>query len=157
MNLNSNRSLISMLLPQCQEMRTLAWLVQADARLAVEDRDGQRFVRDVETLLAMAEQLANDLPFIVENLIGIAVSNLALEEVQNVVAEQAAMLSDADLKHLAHVIARIDMAGRLKASLAGERLSYLDVLQRMYTDDGHGDGRLTVDGLNWVHDLAQTI
>jgi hypothetical protein len=53
--------------------------------------------------------------------------------------------TDDQLRGLAHKIAAVETDWR--RGIESERLRFLDLLQRIYTDDGHGDGRLAFQGL----------
>jgi hypothetical protein len=57
------------------------------------------------------------------------------------------LLSDLDLQKLAHLLATPNRADEM-ISFAGERMLYADTIQRLYTDNGEGDGHLTSAGLS---------
>jgi len=59
------------------------------------------------------------------------------------------VLSEAQLRDLAHGIAAW-RNGTIAIDFAGERILFDDMLQRVYTDDGRGNGRLTEQGLDML-------
>lgn len=143
MDLGANRELVSLLLPHMQQMRGLARGLALDARYAEAQGDGQKFVADVEAILGMSAQINNDLPFLVVELIAYADFNIALRTIDDLLADHPALLTDGQLQRLAHVLAAYGGGGRLEVRFDGERAFMRDFYQRIYTDDGDGDGHLS--------------
>ncbi len=141
-----NPLLIECVIPQHQEIRFLAQLLAADAQRASETSDSSTFVNDILALVAMAEQNERDAPFIVVNLMSSGIYRMAIRRTAAVAVEQRELCSDEQLKQLAHAIAGFAGSGTLRWPLDGERRIFDDYLQRTFTDDGHGDGRLTPEG-----------
>jgi hypothetical protein len=142
-------ALISMRMPHVQEFWDLARVLAADARAARVERDAGRFARDIDALLGMAGHVRQG-ELLIEDIAAIRICSLALDEIEPALAlpatDRATFLSDADLTALAHKLAEPDSAGEL-LSYKFERLGFYDCIQRMYTDDGSGDGRLTRLGI----------
>ncbi len=139
--------LIECLLPQHQEVRFLAQLLAADARSALQMGDPARFVEDVSALVGMAEQNRNSTPFLVVKLVSSAIYQLAVRATAAALAEQPELFAGEQLKQLAHALAGYAGGGSLQLHVSeGDRQSFYDYLQRTFTDDGHGDGRLTPEG-----------
>jgi len=61
-------------------------------------------------------------------------------------SRQPDLLSDAQLIQLAHALAPPRVAAYL-ISTGSDRDIFNDLIQRIYTDDGHGDGRVTAKSL----------
>ena len=59
-------------------------------------------------------------------------------------------LNDAQLRQLDTILANTSPADLIRYD--GAIASLLDTLQRIYTDDGHGDGRITDEGLRFLND-----
>ncbi|HVX63681.1 MAG TPA: hypothetical protein VHC19_23870 [Pirellulales bacterium] len=138
--------LIECAIPQHQEIRFLAQLLDADARRASEQGDSSTFINDAVALVAMAEQNGHAAPFIVVDLVSSAIYRIALRLTAVVAAEHRELCSDEQLKQLVHAIAGFAGGGTLRWSLDGERQVFYDYLQRNFSDDGDGDGRLTAEG-----------
>ena len=153
MNLQANRELVGLLLPHLQRLRGLEQLLIADARRAVGVGDRQAFLSDVRAILAMGEQIGDDLPFLVVELISFSLLNTALSLIDETLAGKPDLFSDSDLKHLAHTVAGYAGGGRLRVQFDGEKLFLRDIYQRIYTDDGNGDGHLTHDSRQLLRDL----
>jgi hypothetical protein len=134
-------------------MRTVSRFLAADARLAAIDGQGDRFVEDLTALLSLSEQQFGPAATLVEQLIGIAIFGQATEVIGRTLADNPSALTDGQLQNLAHRLAAY-RGGNLSMSFASERLIFDDILQRAYTDDGSGDGRITSDGLRMLAGLS---
>jgi hypothetical protein len=66
-------------------------------------------------------------------------------------------MTDDQLRHLAHRLTAFDAKAAIIAGLRGERAFFSDVVQRVYTDDGNGNGRLTADGLAALNSLQSQV
>jgi len=74
-----------------------------------------------------------------------------------IMADHPESLSESQLRDLAH-----SLAGALTGSAGGvyrvrldtERAAFHDLIQRIYTDDGHGNGRITSDGIHLLMGLS---
>lgn len=136
---NENPLLVGVLLPHLGELRALTRHLKADALHAVHSGDSERFLADTRAMLGMSEQLLRE-PFIISQLVGVAVADVA----QKLIATHATrpnLLSDEELQQLAHTLAAF-ADGRIRIDARSERNMIDDVLQRFYSDDGNGDGRL---------------
>jgi HAAS len=134
---------ISVLLPDLVITRRYANLLVFDAKLAIEDRDTQRAE---ENYLAIAGIARQDLRqgFIISELVGMAILDLGATSFHQSILEQPDMWNSDQLVSIAHAYAQ---AGReINLDLSFERMAFDDVLQRLYTDDGAGNGRLTPQG-----------
>lgn len=134
--------------PSFSPIRQLARTLAADAALARERRDGERFGRDVRTLTALADHL-RDHPSLVADLVSLAIRSLTLEQIDQALATSSELLTDADLQDLAHRLSRERVASDL-LDVRDERFLIRDILQRLYTDGGLGGGRLTRDGIRYA-------
>jgi hypothetical protein len=133
-----NPLVIGLLLPHLGEMRQDARRLRADAAIAAGTGDRARFIADVGALLGMGEQALKD-HFAISEQVGIAIGEVAVALVLDH-ATDPGLLTDEDLRDLAH---RVGSFGGtpLLLDLSLETLAFDDILQRFFTDDGHGDGR----------------
>ncbi len=148
---DDNEDLISALLQGPQEIRRVSRLLAADARRAAIAGQGATVLEDVTAILSLSEQQFAPAATLVEQLIGIAIFGQATEAVGRTLADYPAALTDEQLQHLAHRIAAY-RGGTLSLDFTSERMIFDDLLQRAYTDDGNGDGRITRDGLRLLAD-----
>ena len=144
--------LIAVLLPHLHELRTVANALGADAALARQAGDRERWSRDVAAMQGIARQVRPG-GFVVSQLVALGIDALALDEIQTALSDAPEMLQDDDLRRLAHGLAGPDVAGDL-IDLRPERMVFHDVVQRAYTDDGEGDGRFTPEGLRLLQGLT---
>ncbi|MBX3379804.1 MAG: hypothetical protein KF805_06895 [Phycisphaeraceae bacterium] len=147
-----NRDAISILLTHFSPMRQLVRLLRADSYAAIHEEDSRRLTENVTAILAMSVQ-ARSPDAIISRLVSIAFLNVAGEVLRDALAAQPDLLSDSQLRDLAHRFASMGSAADL-VSLQGERIFFDDFLQRTYTDDGNGDGRFTAEGARYLAALA---
>ncbi len=151
--MSSNEGLvIGILLPHLSDLRLLASILATDARFAREQKDTTRVISDIEAMLKLSEQVHRDSGFLVVDLVALSLLEIGLQTTEAALLDAKLKLSDDDLQKLAHLLSRPKVAGDL-LSFAGERMAVLDVIQRSYTDDGKGDGHLTMQGekfLRWI-------
>jgi len=76
----------------------------------------------------------------IEQLVGLAIGGLAHEEILNIASTQR--LSAAELTGLQQQLSQIYSEGFPLINMEGERLSFMDVVQRSFTDGGPGGGHL---------------
>jgi hypothetical protein len=140
-----NHSLISVPLPYLNEIRALSHAVCADIRLAAEQHDASRAEQDVIAVLSLADQLHNQKHFLVDEMVAIGIRANAMAAAGDVLRDQPDLWSDSQLEQLAHRLSIYERPADL-ITFQGERLFIPDILQRTYTDNGQGDGRLTPVG-----------
>ena len=138
------RSTVSTLLPHVQSFRAIARLLNVDNRLAVIEGDPDRAVENIQAILGFARQQHNE-PFLVSNVVANALVKMACADIEELVTEHSTFLSDEHLQNLSKMIEQYD--GLSMPDLTGENHIYKDLIQRIFTDDGNGDGRLTPVGI----------
>jgi hypothetical protein len=79
----------------------------------------------------------------------------ATRSLETAILEHADVWSHSQLQNAAHLLAahRLDLVGAMR----DERLAFLDLVQRLYSDDGQGDGRLTAEGIRWIEQLMHVL
>jgi hypothetical protein len=143
-------SLFSILLPHLSVFLDLQQLVGIDAQWAAARGDSDRVLADVETLIGIARHLGDSSIFVSQ-----AVARTCLEFAADIAARILWAYPDCldgdDLERLAAAFAQTDDI--LTADWSGERALWGDMLQRFFTDDGHGDGYLIPTLLPTLVDL----
>lgn len=142
---SDNPMMIGVLLPELSHMRALAKLLTFDAHTAAAAGDAARAARDIETMLGIARH-AGDRPVIISGLVQISIYHLALNTAAQIIDSRPELFTDAQLRSLAHRVAADD-ATEMHRALQGERWMFEDMVQRVYSDDGNGNGNLTYEGL----------
>ena len=137
-------SVVSVLLPHVQSFRGAARIFKVDTRWAVEQNDSERALENVETVLGFAAHAA-DSNVLVGSLVGIAISGIAFDIVEEVLVEHPDFFNDEQLAKLQATVERISVNEWIKFD--GERAFFYDIVQRIYSDDGKGGGRITPAGV----------
>lgn len=137
--------LVYIMLPELSEFRQMARLLVMDAHHAAATGDAETVVADLAAMMGVAEHAGED-PWLISDLVKLAIFAFTTKEIERILIDQPDLLSDAQWRDLAHRVAAFDGGGRLTITLSGERDMFLDIVQRFYTDDGHGNGHMTSKG-----------
>ncbi len=138
-------------------LQKLAKLLVLDTALAAEVGDAKRAELNLQSLITISEQTVQPRALTFEQLIALQIFNLALESTGRVLRDYPALFSDTQLRDLAHRLAAY-RDGDLSFDAAGERISFDDQLQRVYSDNGSGGGLISADGfrfLDYLNDKAE--
>jgi hypothetical protein len=141
------RDLIAVLIPHLQMLRSVGKLLWIDARRAALAGDGDTALADVTAILGVSRH-AQETPFLVATLVAVAIQKIAYAAIQETLTDHPDLWTDAQLRELAHTLATTNIDWR--RGMDGERAAFCDVIQRLYTDNGHGGGRITADGLRRI-------
>lgn len=142
-NAETNPTLFGLILSHPNILRVGARLLHVDARHAMASGDGDRALSDVRAVLQMVEH-ASESGFVIDQLVATFMLSESAVFVLELLRDRAELLSDGQLAELSHRLAGARGGGALRLDLDMERLAFEDFLQRYYTDDGDGDGCLTV-------------
>lgn len=141
---------VGVLLPQLSIYRSHARLMSFVALRAAHEGRGADAVSAVETLLALSRHASEDGTLIAQ-LVSVAVAHLSFDVLNTIVRDHPDLFTDVQLTRLAHRVgahvpsverAGGSAGGAWRPSLGFERRAFDDILQRFFTDDGEGDGRL---------------
>ncbi len=142
----------AVLLPYLDSMSRLSWLLAMDALRAAELGDGTLAAANIEAITGVARHTI-EVPFILNNLVAFRQASLAVTTLGEILGDRPDVFTDEQLGRLAHRLIAL-FGGRLRPRLDGERMMVDDLVQRLYTDDGDGGGRLTAQGLSSLGYLA---
>lgn len=151
---NENREAIGILFPHLGQLRQLTRLLRADGYAAIREGDGDRFAADISALISLSKQVRKP-DALISSLVGAAIATIPGDLVRDALASKPDLLSDSQLRDLAHQLAALGSAQDF-ISLRGERLFFDDYLQRAYTDDGDGNGRFTPEGARYARAIGNT-
>lgn len=151
---SENPMLIGVLLPPLSPIRSSAKALALDAHVAAAEGDGQRATDDIVAILGMARQTF-DMPFLISDLVAAALGNLAWQTASVLLERYPDAFTDAQLTELAQQIARDAGPREFFADPTSEKEFMGDALQRIFTDDGNGDGRLTLEGLRFISSIER--
>jgi len=122
----------------------LARLIASDAYLAIQNRDPDRFCDDISAMFKIARHAA-ETPTIDNGIWGISIRGLACEVISDVLVTDSDVLQD---KHLRLLVELMGGDGSISLiSIEGSRIKTMDMIQRVYTDNGSGGGWLTPNGI----------
>lgn len=144
--------LYAILLPHLGELRKLNRLLGHDALRAASVGDGEVTLDNLEAMLGLARQVRES-SFIINDLISLSMARRTFTVAGDVLATYPDSLSEAQLRRLAHVLAAYDESW-LRVRFEIERIGFADIMQRLYSDDGHGDGALTAYGCKLLMRMA---
>lgn len=137
-------SALHILLPHIQPMRNAARILTADTRWAIEQGDSERVVANLETILGIGRQ-ASDSNNLVGSLVGFAVGGIGVNLLEEVLTEHPEFLNEEQLARLQTAFNNENITDWM--NIGGERAFIHDTIQRVYTDDGDGGGRITATGV----------
>ncbi|MFO0860759.1 MAG: hypothetical protein U0570_09405 [Phycisphaerales bacterium] len=140
------------LLPQLAVFRNFARLLAQDVDLALQAGDGAAAGADLVAMARLAGQL-RETKFLIVDLVSLAVGDLAMSKMREVLTRNPSLLSDQTLDQFAAALSAIGPRQDL-VRLDSELLGFDDVLQRSFTDDGRGDGRLTPAGIRLLSQMS---
>jgi len=139
-------------LPQLFVLRDAARLLRVDAYVAAERRESERALDDIHAMLGTVEHAAQ-MPFLVSDLVSLSIFDVANDLVGHLLYKNAELFDDRQLVRLSHEIAGV-RGGVLSINAGKERIVFEDLIQRIYSDDGRGDGILTGEGGRLLNDVT---
>ncbi len=151
---DSEAGLMAVLLMHVAELRKLSRLCSLDAYRAAASGDGAAVSADVTAMLGIAGHI-RETPFLINEITSISCVTGAIRTLGEILSNEPEILTNGELRELAHRFAALQGGGPLRIRLEAEQLWFQDLMQRSYTDDGDGDGHLTAQGLGSAFGLLQ--
>jgi hypothetical protein len=138
-------TVIEVLLPWLGHARNNSKLIAFDAVLAARDNDPDRAAESLSAVFDTARLIGQE-HTLISSLVAIAIQTMGETVLLQILHDHPNLLTESHLTAIAHTAAT---SGRVARGLdfETERRMFGDFLQRAYTDDGHGDGRLTAEGI----------
>lgn len=136
----------AILLPHVNSFRLPIDYIFLDAIRAAEAGDSKTAAENVAAIYRIGKQ-EEELQIAVPGLIACALQKRALQAINIILCDYPKLWSNDQLQEMAHLLA----ADRVSIHdwFIGERYLHEDFLQRIYTDDGNGDGRITKQGMDY--------
>ncbi len=131
-----NPELVGGILEYAAVVRRLAYGLRAASADAVARDDGAAFVALVEQRLQIARHAAEP-DVVISTLVGLAIAQAVYTDVMELLSERPALLSEPQWVRTAHLLAAVDRK-LLTLDLRWERMSFLDIVQRVYTSGPYG-------------------
>ncbi|TVQ61468.1 MAG: hypothetical protein EA378_08840 [Phycisphaerales bacterium] len=149
---SENPVLWTIVLPHLSVVRQHARTVAAHALIAAEAGQTDDAIADIRAILDLANHAA-DPPFYITQLVRAAIVALAADTAVRLVHEHADRFTPPQLDELDRTLASFDPAS-LVLDMRFEHMGFDDTLQRVYTDDGRGNGRLTPEGARLLAEMV---
>ena len=146
-------SLGHVVLPYLNYTPVVVNLLSFDARNAAESGDGNRAEADLMSLLGLSRQLREADGFYVTQKVGLEIAERAVKRLQFILWTNPAALSGPALIRLSRAFAKPQVAADL-ISVNCVKAMFADMAQRTYSDDGRGDGHLTLRGWRLIPALT---
>ena len=132
-------AVLSILLPQLAEMRQMTKLLACDAKSAAFTGDAERCLLDIESMLFIGTHMREH-PFLISDLVCFSMYGLAFKTIGEILEHVPRLFSQQQFAQLERTLIHLDDSLGLR--LIGERYLMYDLLQRVYTDNGNGDGNI---------------
>lgn len=140
---------IEVVLPWIGQAKSISQLLAFDALLAALGNDSERAHGSLTALFDTVRLLAHE-HALITSLVAIACQTLGENMVLHILHHHPGILDETQLTALAHTLGASARAAR-EVDLETEHMMFYDLLQRSFTDNGHGDGRLTPEGVRIIH------
>lgn len=128
-----------LLLPPLAVFRKATNILATDMLQALEQEDGERATRDAEAMIAISIHVQEG-RILIGDLVGMAIRSKAVNNIIMALEWKPSAWSDAQLARLQTALRSVPP--KLEhVDFTSEQLMFEDVVQRLYTDDGNGDGR----------------
>lgn len=148
------KGLYGLWLPQVQQYYPSFRVLFADTRLAITEKDWQRALQNVVALDGISDHVV-ELKTDLTALFNFTMNSLMLDLIEEIVNAGASELTDSQLTQLQEIVNPNDMTW--DRYFAHERLQFKDLIQRAYSRDSEGDGRLTVRGVRLLHETEEVL
>ena len=129
----------NILLPQFAILRQAVRIIASDMMMAVEKADGERATCDAEAIIALSIH-AQEGRILIGDLVGMSIRSIVVNRILMALEWKPNTFTDSQLKRLQNALRSVPRALE-RPDFTYERLMFEDIVQRLYTDDGHGDGR----------------
>lgn len=154
-SIKENESLFHLLLPELSKMKDISRMIECNIRIKAEHGDIDGAFEDIIHIYRAGEHFKGPRT-LVEQLVGIAIQSLAVNSAFEIISRKEVSPKQLERFHsnfqksLDNAIYTVDFQI--------ERFFFMDLIQRCYTDDGRGSGRMSPIGLkryasDWDVDL----
>ncbi len=151
---SENPMLLSVLLEELNILSRFTRTLAADAFRAAEAGDSDLAVRNIEAILGMAAQ-SPESTFLVSMMSQVAIEGVACQTTAQLLNAYPLVFRDAELLRLQRAFMEIGRDGlpddggltRLTLDMTMGRAFFEDLVQRVYSDNGRGNGYVTIEGL----------
>jgi hypothetical protein len=129
----------TVLMPHLKHLRNLAKTGIWQGRMQIGQGHTQKGLENCLVIVRVGSHW-QDKSSLIEQLVGLAIGRLGCDEILHIAAKRN--LSAIELKQLQQQLLEIYPNGLPPADIESERLMFLDMVQRLFTDGGPGGGHL---------------
>ena len=140
-------ALISTLMPHISTFRQAARILIVDSRRAIEEGKTERVVQNIEAVLAIAKHTA-DSQVLIAGIGGVVVAKMGFDLIDEMLTGNPDRFDEGQLERIQKSVRQVSPKEMIQ--LSGERLLVLDLIQRTFTNNGLGNGRITKPGLQII-------
>lgn len=145
-----NNMVVNVLLPHLGAFRNASRMLYVDSILAAEQGDVDRVIRNLEATFGMSRHAAGN-NTVVGCMMSWACAEIAFQAVGKVLQRYPDAFTDEELAQLQDMVVAHNLRSLLR--LEGERAMAYDIFQNVFSDDGEGDGRITLSGARTIAGL----
>jgi competence protein ComGC len=149
---DEDKWLYNIILPHLAELKELAKLGRWQARMHIDANQPRQALEDCLSIARAGSHWQQGKGTLVEQLVGLALSGLGYTEILNIAGTKD--LSSVDLKHLQQELLQAYPQSFPLMNMEGERLLFMDAVQRLFTEGGPGGGHLVPHKLTYLGDIT---
>ena len=131
--------MLNVLMPHFAPMRAMARALSIDAKSAAFYGDSDRCLQDINSMLKLGTHIREH-PILIADLVSFSIYSIAFQTIGDILEHEPKLFTSDQFFLLENNLSSLD--GQLKIRLEGERYFMFDLLQRVYSDNGSGDGRV---------------
>ncbi len=135
--------MINSFTPALGVLRSAGEVLATDMYLAWDEKDGDRVIENFKAILNISRHLSEH-SLMVNSDFCLYIKDLGVKHFSTVLYDAPELFTNKMLVKVAHILA--EHRSRQLFDFSGERRSVYDMIQRVYTDDGVGDGHLSYRG-----------
>ena len=139
-SLGPDDSLLSLLMPHLSPLRALARVGMGRAELAAQEGRNSEVLDNCLTVIRAGKHWQIKEATLVEQLIGSSLSRMGCLNLLSTIARHD--ISPDDLQRIHQELSALHADGYPLMGIAGERLFFLDIVQRTFTEGGPGGGHI---------------
>lgn len=138
---------------QHAHMRALARLLVSDAWLAAHRNDGSRFTDGMTAMMRLGVH-TNEHGTVISQLVENAIVAYGCKTIREAIGRHPGAFGEEDLARLDALLSGLNGGEPFRMDFSGERMYFDDTVQRMFTDDGNGDGHITSESVSVLGSLG---
>jgi len=137
--------------PEFAELRDLCSAIVSRAKLAAAEGDIDKAVADIVTCYRLGLHVSDE-SLLIDQLVGTAIRAIAVDTAFEVL--DRTKMGQASMKFLQSQIEQLSTDESYIPDMTAEKFCMLDVIQRIFTDDGKGGGQISQESVKTFSELT---